>query len=77
MGTICTPSYTNIFMDHFERKFIYIPIYQDIFTYIPRFIDDLVFIGAGSKTDLGKLLNKFNTKHWSIKFEYKTSKERI
>ena len=23
MGTICAPSYANIFMDHFERKFIY------------------------------------------------------
>ena len=27
MGTICAPSYTNIFMDHFEKK-TYIPIYQ-------------------------------------------------
>ena len=23
MGTICAPAYANIFMDHFERKYIY------------------------------------------------------
>ena len=29
MGTICAPSYANIFMDHFEKK-TYIPIYHRI-----------------------------------------------
>ena len=42
-----------------------------------RFIDDIYFIWTGSKTDLEKNLNELNTKHPSIKFEYKTSKERI
>ena len=35
MGTICAPLYANIFMDHFEKK-IHVPIYQNIFTYIPQ-----------------------------------------
>ena len=74
MGTICAPSYTNIFMGHFKRKFIYPFIKTFSLTY-PRFIDDLVFIRTGSKTDLGKLLNEVNTEHPSIKFEYEISIE--
>ena len=29
MGTICTPSYANIFMDHFEKKYIYTLSFKD------------------------------------------------
>ena len=40
-------------------------------------IDDIFFIWKGSKTDLENFLNKLNTKHPSIEFEYEISKERI
>ena len=76
MGTICAPSYGNIFMDHFERKFIY-PFIKTFSLLYLRFIDDIFFIWTGSKTDLQKVLNELNTKHPSIKFEYEISKERI
>ena len=76
MGTICGPSYANIFMDHFERKFIYPFIKTFLLIYL-KFIDNIFFIWTGSKTDLEKFLNKLNTKQPSIKYEYEISKERI
>ena len=76
MGTICAPSYANIFMDHFERKFIY-PFIKTFSLIYFRFIDAIFFIWTGSKTDLDKFLNELNAKHPSIKFEYETSKKRI
>ena len=76
MGTICAPSYAHIFMDHFERKFIYPFIKTFLLIYL-RFIDDIFFIWTGSKTNLEKFLNELNTKHPSIKFEYEILKEKI
>ena len=76
MGTIFAPWYANIFMDHFERKSIYpfIKTFSLIYLWL---IDDIFFIWKGRKTDLEKFLNKLNTKHPAIKFEYEISKERI
>ena len=76
MGTICAPSYANIFMDHFEKKLIYPFIKGFLFIYL-RFIDDLFFIWTGNKKDLMKFLNELDTKHESIKFEYQISKTSI
>ena len=76
MGAICIPSYVNIFMDHFERKFIY-PFIKAFSLMYLRFIDDIFFIWTGSKIDLEKFLNELNSKHSSIKFEYEILKERI
>ena len=76
MGTICAPSYTNILMDHFKRKFIY-PFIKTLSLKYFRFINDIFFIWTGSKADLEKFLNELNAKHPSIKFEYKISKEII
>ena len=59
MGTICAPSYTNIFMDNFERKFIYSFIKTFSLIYL-TFIDDIFFVWTGSKTNLGKFLNELN-----------------
>ena len=63
-------------MDNFERKFIY-PFIKTLSLIYLTFIDDIFFIWTGSKTDLEKNLNELNREHPSIKFEYKTSKERI
>ena len=43
MGTICAPSYANIFMANFESKFIYPLIEDKVITYL-RYIDDIFFI---------------------------------
>ena len=76
MGTICADSYANIFMDHFERKFIY-PFINAFSPIHFRFIGDIFFIWTVSKTNLEICLNELNAKHASIKFEYEISKERI
>ena len=76
MGTICAPSYTNIFMDHFEKKLIY-PFINGFPLIYLRFIDDIFLIWIGNKKDLMKFLNELNTKHESIKFKYQISHTRI
>ena len=48
MGTICAPSYVNIFMDHFERKCLS-PVLQGLSLIYLKFIDDIFFTWTGSK----------------------------
>ena len=76
MGTICAPSYANILMDHFKRKFI-LPFIKTFSLIYLRFIDDIFFIWIGSKIDLETFLNELNAKHPSTKFKYEISKKRI
>ena len=76
IGTIGTPSYTNILMDHFEGKFIYSFIKAFSFIYL-RIIDDIFLYGHAVKHIWKKILRELNTKHLSIKFEFKILKERI
>ena len=40
MGTICAPSYANIFMGKFEEKFIY-PYIKDLGSLYLRYVDDI------------------------------------
>ena len=61
MGTICIPSYANIFMDHFEKKYVHHFLKGISLMYI-RFIDDEFFILTGSKEQLIKGLNTWNKK---------------
>ena len=70
IGTICTPSYAHIFMDHFEKKYIY-RFLQGLSLIYLRFIDDIFLIWTGTKEQLTNCLNNLNKKHNSIKFEYK------
>ena len=51
MGTICKPAYANIFMDHFEKKYIY-PFLEGLSLSYVRFIDDIFFIRTGNKDRL-------------------------
>ena len=72
MGTICAPACANIFMAYFEEKFIYPLIDAKTLLYL-RFIDDIFMIWTKSEKDLIEFLNELNTKHTSIKFEFKYS----
>ena len=72
MGTICAPAYANTFMAYFEEKFIYPLIDAKTLLYL-RFIDDIFMIWTKSEKDLIEFLNELNTKHTSIKFEFKYS----
>ena len=70
MGTICTPSYANIFMDHFEKKYIYPFLQRLSLIYLP-FIDDIFFIWTGTKEQLRNCLNNFkNTILSSLNIKY-------
>ena len=76
MGIICAPSYANIFMGHFERKYLYPFVEGKSLTYF-RYIDDTFLIWTGTKNELDQFFKDLNKKHPSIKFDYKTSKYRI
>ena len=76
MQRIYSPSYGNIFMDHFDRKVIY-PFFKTFSLIYLRFIENIIFIWTGSNTDLGKFLNELNAKHPLIKFEQEILKEII
>ena len=64
MGAICALACADIFMDYFERKYIY-PFLAGLSWSCLRIIDDISFIWASSKS-----LNDLNTEHNFIKFEF-------
>ena len=76
MAAICAPSYANILIDHFERKYIYPLIEGKSLTYF-RYIDDVILIWIGTKNELNQFLKNLNKKCPSIKSDYKASKNRI
>ena len=76
VGTICAPSYANIFMDHFERKYKYPLIKGKSLIYF-RYIDDIFLLWTETKNEPGQFFKDLNKKHSSIKFDYKASKDRI
>ena len=63
-------------MDHFERKYI-CPFLEGVSLSYLGFIDDIFFIWTGSKDQLITFLNNLNTKHNSIKFEWKISQSSL
>ena len=76
MGIFFAPAYANIFMDHFERKYIY-PFLEGFSLSYLRFIDVIFFIWTDGKDQLITFLNELNTKHNCIKFEYVISQSSI
>ena len=72
----CTLAYANIFMNHFERKYLY-PFLEGLSLSYLRFIGNIFFIWTGSKGHLIAFLNDLNIKHNSIKFEYKISQSSM
>ena len=76
MITICAPAYANVFMAYFQEKFIYLLIDAKTLFYL-RFIDDIFMIWTKSEKDLIEFLFELNTKHSSIKFEFKYSRELL
>ena len=76
MGTICAPSYANIFMGRFESERIYPKIESFIQSYL-RYIDDVFLIWTGSKEEFIRFVEELNQCHESIKFDYEISDESI
>ena len=50
-------------------KETHIPVYQDVFTYMPQVFSDIFFIWTGSKPNLENFLKELDVKHQSTKFE--------
>ena len=76
MRTICVPTYVNIFMVEFEEKYTY-PFIKQISMLCLRFVDDIFMICIKSENELKNLMKDLNTKHPSIRFDFKYSKEKI
>ena len=75
MGTICAPTYANIFMAYFDEKFIH-PLIRNATTLCLRYIDDIILIWTKSENELLTFFEKLNQQHPSIKFEMKYSKDK-
>ena len=71
MGTICAPTYANIFMGQFEELHIY-PYFRKFSIFYCRFIDDIFFLWNGTESELIKFIHGLNQKHPTIKLEFTT-----
>ena len=69
-GTICAPTYANIFIAEFGQKYIY-PFTKDKSVLFVRYIDDIFMVWTKSEKQTKDFMSKLNQKHPSIKFDYK------
>ena len=76
MGTICAPTYANIFMAQFEKQHIYTHIKNKSILNL-RYIDDIFMIWTGTKQELLMFSEKLNSNHKTIKFEHNISHSNI
>ena len=76
MGTICAPTYANIFVSEFEERYNY-PLIKNKFSSYLRFIDNTFMVWTKSENKLKSFINEINKKHHSIKFDVKFLKEKI
>ena len=75
MGTKMAPSYANLFMDRFERAFLaQEPILPLVWK---RYIDDILCIWTGTRSQLDSFLDRLNKAHHSIKFTWSISDTQI
>ena len=65
MGTRVAPTYANLFMAHFEEKYIYCNSKPRIWF---RFIDDIWGLYTGDKASFDNFVERINSIHSSIKF---------
>ena len=76
MGTTAAPSHATIFMGRFEENFIYPHILADCFLYC-RVIEDIFRIYTLPEASSSNFIVDLNTRHESIKFDYKISETQI
>ena len=75
MGTKMAPSYANLFMDRFERAFLaQEPILPLVWK---RYIDDILCIWTGTRSELDSFLDRLNKAHRTLRFTWSISNERI
>ena len=71
MGTKLAPSFANLFMGHFEDKFVYTYHLQPFIW--KRFIDDIFFVWTYGQDELDKFVTYLNNCHETIKFTLEVS----
>jgi hypothetical protein len=75
MGTRVAPSFANIFMAHFEDKWVYTyPVQPRVWL---RYIDDIFLIWEHNRQSLDDFLSHLNNCHHSIKFTAEISPESV
>ena len=65
----------NLFMDRFERAFLAREPIQPLVW--KRYIDDILCIWTGSRSELDNFLDRLNRAHHSMKFTWNISNERM
>ena len=75
MGTICAPSYANIFMANLKQN-TSIHTLKRCLLYL-RYVDNIFMIWKGTKAELMTFIKDLNEKHKTIKFEFQVSPRKI
>ena len=68
MGTICAPTYANIFMAEFQQKHVYSLIKDKTILFL-CYIDDIFMVWTKSEKQLKKFMSELNQKHPSTKLD--------
>ena len=76
METICAPACANIFMPKFGERCIY-PLIKNKFRSYWCFINHIFMVWTKSENKLKSFINEINKKHYSIKFDFKFSTEKV
>ena len=75
MGTRLAPSFANIFMYHFEEKYVYpYPLKPTIWL---RYIDDIFMIWDHGRDELTEFINHLNSSNENIKFTSEISDHEL
>ena len=77
MGTRVAPTYSNLFMAHFEESYVYTYNYNSKPRIWFRFIDDIWGIFSGNSTEFQSFVEYLNNVHKTIKFTEEFSSEEI
>jgi len=75
MGTRVAPSFANLFMSHFEDKYVYTYDKQPLKWL--RFIDDIFCIWTHGEDELDKFITHLNNSHATIKFTTESGRNNI
>jgi len=75
MGTRVAPYFANLFMNHFEEKYVYTYEHQPLIWL--RFIDDIFCIWTHWVDTLMEFINHLNTCHHSIKCTHEFGQQNI
>ena len=76
MGSKSSCKYADIFMDNFEKRYIYPRIIDKYLAYY-RFVDDIFIVWTGTEEELLEFFDEINKVHDNIKFDSNYSKNSI